>query len=331
MATIADVARLAGVSKSTVSHVVNGTRPVNPDTEAAVRNAMRMLAYTPNTIARSLARSRTNSVGVAIAALSNVYFGEIVAAIESECAAHGLTMLLADTHDDPDHELRMVQALHERRVDGMILAAAGGDRRTLDYLRERNVPTVLVDRAADASLDQVAVENTGAVRQLVQHLADHGHRRIGFLAGRAGLATTTERVDGFNRAVAELGLDDDRRLVVDGNSTQHDAERAVAQLCGLDDAPTAIVSGNNQMTIGTMLALRSLGRRAPDDVAVVGFDDFEWADVFEPRLTVIAQPCDAMGRQAVELLRRRLADGAATPITSRPAGHLVVRRSCGCP
>ena len=151
MATMADVARLAQVSKTTVSHVLNGTRSVHPQTEQAVREAMEMLAYTPNTIARSLARSTTNSIGVAISAISNFYFGEIVQAVEAECTALGFTMLLADTHDDADHEFRMVKALHERRVDGVILAPAdSSSHATLRYLSQRRVPTVLIDRAADA-------------------------------------------------------------------------------------------------------------------------------------------------------------------------------------
>lgn len=331
MATMADVARLAEVSKTTVSHVLNGTRSVHPITEATVRRAVEMLAYTPNTIARSLARSTTSSVGVAISAISNFYFGEIVQAIEAECTTLGFTMLLADTHDDADHELRMVRALHERRVDGVILAPAdSSSHTTLRYLSQRAVPTVLIDRAADASFDQVAVENTAAMAGLVEHLAGHGHRRIALLHGLHGLVTTEERLVGFHRACAANGLDRDPSLVVDGQSARQPAERAVERLLDLEQPPTAIVSANNQMTIGAMVALRRRGLAIPADIALAGFDDFEWTDLFEPRLTVVAQPCAEIGRTAMQLLRDRIADRDHPPRTVRPEATLHVRTSCGC-
>lgn len=331
VATMADVARLAQVSKTTVSHVLNGTRSVHPKTELAVRQATEMLAYTPNTIARSLARSITNSVGVAISAISNFYFGEIVQAIEAECTALGYTMLVADTHDDADHELRMVKALHERRVDGVILAPADNtSHTTLRYLSQRRVPTVLIDRAADASFDQVAVENTEAMMHLVDHVAGHGHRRIGLLHGLSGLVTSDERAVGFHRALRNNGLERDPRLVVDGRSAREPAEHAVERLLDLDDPPTAIVSGNNQMTIGAMIALRRRGLAVPGDIALVGFDDFEWTDLFEPRLTVIAQPCTEIGQTAMQLLRNRIELPDHPPVTVRPEAALRVRTSCGC-
>jgi len=331
MATMADVARLAQVSKTTVSHVLNGTRSVHPRTELAVRQAMDMLAYTPNTIARSLARSTTNSVGVAISAISNFYFGEIVQAIEAECTSLGFTMLLADTHDDADHELRMVKALHERRVDGVILAPAdSSSHTTLRYLSQRRVPTVLIDRAADASFDQVAVENTEAMMHLVEHLAGHGHKRIALLQGLAGLVTSDERAVGFQRALKNNVLDRDARLVVDGQSAREPAEHAVERLLDLDQPPTAIVSGNNQMTIGAMIALRRRGLSVPGDIALVGFDDFEWTDLFEPRLTVVAQPCAEIGQTAMQLLRNRIDGPDHPPVTVRPEATLRVRTSCGC-
>lgn len=331
MTTMADVARLAEVSKTTVSHVINRTRAVDPATEQAVRRAIDLLAYTPNTIARSLARSTTNSVGVAISAISNFYFGEIVQAIEEECTALDVTMLLADTHDDAEHELRMVRALHERRVDGLILAPADtSSHATLRYLHQRRVPTVLVDRAADASFDQVAVENTEAMMNLVDHLAGHGHRRIALLRGLTGLVTTQERAAGFRRAVKSNRLDDDPRLVVDGESASGPADHAVEQLLDLDDPPTAIVSGNNQMTIGAMIALRRRGKSVPADIALVGFDDFEWTNLFEPRLTVIGQPCQEIGRTAMRLLRDRIDRPDHPPVTVRPEATLHLRTSCGC-
>ncbi|PMU46747.1 LacI family transcriptional regulator, partial [Pseudomonas sp. GP01-A6] len=181
MATMEDVARIAGVSTSTVSHVLNGTRKVSPDTVQAVQDAIRQVGYIPNTLARSLARSTTNTIGVAISALSNHYFSETVHAIETECAKHGYMMLFVDTHDDPEQELRVVTTLHHRRVDGILLAPSTGSL-ALEYLQANQVPAVLVDRMMCDRFDQVGVENTLSTQVLVAHLIEHGHQRIGFIS-----------------------------------------------------------------------------------------------------------------------------------------------------
>jgi LacI family transcriptional regulator len=168
------VAAAAGVSTSTVSHVINKTRKVHPDTERAVLDAIERVGYSPNHLARALAGAPTQTVGVAISALSSHYFGEMVHAIEAECANCGLMMLLADTHEDPDYEVKVVQALHERRVDGILIApAASSTSGALAYLRERSVPTVLVDRFVGTTFDQIAVESRDAARSLVSHLVGY--------------------------------------------------------------------------------------------------------------------------------------------------------------
>src|SRR4030088_3034593 len=160
MVTMADVARHAEVSVSTVSHVLNRTRKVNAGTDEAVANAVRELGYVHNTLARSLARSRTNSIGVALTAITNIYFSEIVQAIEAECAANDHTLLLVDTHDEARVELRAVQALHQRRVDGVILAPSSDpEQQALRYLQKHAVPVVLIDRTINTAFDQVGVEN----------------------------------------------------------------------------------------------------------------------------------------------------------------------------
>jgi LacI family transcriptional regulator len=328
---MADVARRAGVSISTVSHVLNGTRKVRPVTARAVEDAVRAVGYTPNVLARALARSTTNTVGVALSAISNHYFGEIVQAIEAECTRHGLMILLADTHDDPIHELKVVEALHQRRVDGIVLAAAADpDQRVLGYLATNRLPTVLIDRLVSDHFDQIGVENRRATIDLVRHLLGHGHRRIGLISGLDGLATTVERLDGYKAALRGAGLPFDPGLVRSGGSIVEPARAACRQLLRQADPPTAIVTANNLMTIGAMQGLVEAGRRVPEDVALVGFDDFDWADCFSPRLTVMAQPCAQIGRRAAQLLLQRLIDPDGRRRTLRLRPTLRLRNSCGC-
>lgn len=324
-----DVASRAGVSTSTVSHVLNGTRKVSPASVQAVQQAIQALGYIPNTLARSLARSSTSTIGVAISALSNHYFSETVHAIESECAKHGYMMLFVDTHDDPEQELRVVTALHHRRVDGVILAPSN-DSKALEYLRTNQIPAVLVDRMMSAQFDQVGVENTQATQALITHLIGHGHRRIGFIAGRTGFSTTDERVAGYKAALQAAGLAFDPQLLVNGGSNTEPARQATVQLLGLDAPPTAIMAGNNLMTLGAMHALRDAQLEVPGQMALVGFDDFDWADFFVPRLTLIAQPVNDLGARAVHLLLQRMATPEATPHSVRLAPSLQLRNSCGC-
>lgn len=357
MATMVDVAQRAGVSTATVSHVLNDTRPVRPATRQAVLEAMDALGYTPNTLARSLVTSRTRSIGLAVSAISNPYFTEILQGVEARALEHGYGLLIADPHDDPEHERKVVQLLHERRVDGMIVAPSADPDELLAYLGKHDVPTVFLDRLVDTPtdasagipaetpdddssgaphgtsfrFDQVCTENAEPMAQLVTHLAELGHKRIGLVAGLPGLSTTTERVSGYRHGLANAGLPYDERLVAHGDSQSAAAERATHALLSLAAPPSALVTGNNAMTIGALRALRERGLSVPDDLALCCFDDFAWADLFTPRLTAISQPSKDIGAQAVRLLLERLASPSRPGRTVRLPSALVHRTSCGCP
>jgi LacI family transcriptional regulator len=326
-----DVARVAGVSASTVSHVLNETRFVKPQTRDTVLAAIRETGYSPNTIARSLARASTGLIGLAISVPTNPYFAELVHAIETQAGRHGYMLLLGDTRDDPVHERKIVRALRERRVDGLLLAASADPVETLDYLGAQRLPVVLIDRLPSLAFDWVGTENTESTARLVQHLGELGHARIGMVSGLAGLSTSAERLDGYLLGLARLGLPFDRRLVVPGRSRTEPASLAVRRLMGLPKPPTALVVANNLMTIGAVKELRRLGLRVPADIALVSFDDFQWAELFAPRLTTIAQPIRDFGVEAIRLLLHRLAEPERDPVAVRLQPAFMHRESCGCP
>lgn len=326
-----DVARRAGVSVATVSHVLNETRPVRPATREAVRSAIDELGYTHNTLARSLVTSRTHSIGLAVSATSNPYFTDILQGVESSALAHGYSLLIADPHDDPQHELRAVRLLHERRVDGLVVAPSARPEALLDYVRRAAIPTVFVDRLVDGPYDQVCAENEEPTAHLVTHLAEAGHTRIALVSGAHGLSTSTERVAGYRAGLDRAGLPFDAALVVGGDSRVEGGERATAALLALDAPPTALVTANNAMTMGALRALRTAGLRVPADIALAGFDGFAWADLFEPRLTVAEQPSRDIGAAALRLLVDRLAEPGREPRTVRLPCAFVHRGSCGCP
>jgi LacI family transcriptional regulator len=330
--TMGDVARIAGVSASTVSHVLNRTRKVDTATRMRVEAAIEQTGYRRNVVARSLAAGRTHTVGLSISALTNPYFGSLVHAVERALSDAGYVLIVGDSHDDVESEKRVTGSLLDRQVDGMIVApAAGSERVTLPVITRTGTPLVLIDRGVDdLDCDQVGPENFSAARSLTEHLLDLGHTRIAAVRGLAGISSTTERFDGYLAALGDRGIAVDAALVLDGESNTDVAEREVHTLMSDENRPTALVSLNNSMTIGTLKALRSLGLSIPADVALVCYDDFEWADLFEPKLTAAAQDVETIGATAVEMLLARIRREGVAPQRIRVPTTFHHRNSCGC-
>ncbi len=331
MTTMGDVARIAGVSASTVSHVLNGTRNVNAATRLRVEAAIEEVGYRRNGVARSLAAGRTHTVGLSISALTNPYFGSLVHAVERALSDAGYVLIVGDSHDEVASEQRVTGSLLDRQVDGMIVApAAGSEHTTLPEITRTGTPLVLIDRGVDVGCDRVVPENFASAKTLTEHLLDLGHRRVAVVRGLAGITSTIERFDGYCAALSGRGITVDPALVIDGESSTDVAERQVHALMSRADRPTALVSLNNAMTIGTLKAVRGLGLSIPGDVAFCCYDDFEWSDLFEPRLTAAAQDVETIGVKAVELLLRRIHgdDDAAQHIRVPTTFHH--RNSCGC-
>ncbi len=331
MTTIAEVAKIAGVSVSTVSHVLNKTRYVSPEKADRVSQVIAEVGYIPNTIARSLKLSSSSTVGLAISAISNPYFSDIICAVEAECSRRDLTVFLCDTQDEPERELAVIHQLHQRRVDGIILAPSPSPEKTLDYLIQKRVPCVLVDRFADPRFDQVGVNNQEAISSLVDHVVGMGHGRVGFITGQPGFTTTRERAYAFRRAMAAHGLDVPEGYVSRSNGNTGEAAVSAHKMLSLATPPTAIIANNNLTMIGIMRATRERNLHVPRDISILGIDDFEWADYFEPRLTLVAQPCNDIGQQAANLLVERIADPEGARQTLRLDPNLKIRASCRAP
>jgi len=210
-------------------------------------------------------------------------------------------------------------------------AGQATDKSGIRTAIDAHTPLVLVDRFAPAGCDQVASDGVEPMRALTAHLAANGHRRIGVVAGLTGISTSVERLQGYRDAVSALGLDSDPTLVVPGESDLEKTRAGVSALFSRPDRPTALVTTNNVMTLGSMRAFVDLGLRVPDDVALVCYDDFEWTDLFTPRLTAMAQDLATMGEQAVQLVLRRIADPTGDPQRIRVEPEFHHRDSCGCP
>jgi LacI family transcriptional regulator len=331
MATISDVARIAGVSLSTVSHVVNGTRPVREPTRERVLHAIAATGYAPDGIARALRRSRTDSVGLVVADTGQPVFADMVRGIEKEARAAGFILLLANSADDPARELESVRALQERRVDGLLLAGVGRSDPSLPALLEAGpTPVVLVDRLTASTFDQVGVENAPAMRALVRHLIVQGHRRIAVAVGDPDIPTLGERMQGYIQALQEARIDVDEALTIGAAGVNPDVRRGVTRLLRSSERPTAIVSCSTVLTVGVLQALRQLRLRTPDDLALVAFDQLAYPDLFSPRITTVIQPAVRIGQQAMRLMLRRLNQRDAPARTVRLKPVIFHGDSCGC-
>lgn len=331
MVKMADVAAAAGVSITTVSHALNNTRPVSDELRRRVLQAVSETGYTPNSVARALVTQNTMLIGVVMSFLSNPFFAPLVTQIDRTARRRGYTLLLTENHENASDEAREVKVMLDRRVDGIIIAPAARNlEQVIKQLAASGTPTVLVDRLAGGEFDEVGADNIEPTAQLVEHLAEHGHTRIGFISGRPGLSTTVERHAGYKLGLERSGLPYDRKLVRAGASEIGPARKAVEALMTGPNPPTALFSANNAMTVGALRGLRDLGLRVPDDVAVGAFDDFEWADLMAPRITTVAQPIPEIGSLATRLLLRRI-DGYAGPTERHALPSVFQRReSCGC-
>ncbi|MBB6568322.1 LacI family DNA-binding transcriptional regulator [Kribbella sandramycini] len=328
-----EVARAAGVSVSTVSHVVNGTRLVAPATRERVQRAMERLGYRHQPTARSLAAGSNRTIGLAITVASNPYWVELIQGIDGEATRAGLNLIIVDTRDDARYESAAVANLLAHRIEGLVIAPADHWRDlTLPMLRDHAIPYVVVDRIdPELRIDQVGVENETASTAIVDHLLSLGHTRIGMLSGIPGLSTSSERVRGYQLAHQHANVPVDPELIRVGSSSSEGGRKATWELLELDDRPTALFTGNSSMTIGALAAFHAAGVDVPKDMALACFDDFTWADLFSPGLTTVAQPSTAIGARAVQLLLRRMNDPGAPAQTIRLPAEIMHRQSCGCP
>ncbi|HEX3789187.1 MAG TPA: LacI family DNA-binding transcriptional regulator [Pseudonocardiaceae bacterium] len=331
MVTMRDVAELAGVSITTVSHVINKTRPVATDTVGRVLAAVETTGYTGDAIARSLVTGGTRSIGLALPLTGDPQLTALLRAVDAELTAAGHTLILADTHDEADREGAAVRALRSRRVDGVLLTpTTGAPEAVLPELRKAGVPTVLVGRMPEhTGFDQVGPENVQATSDLVRHLGELGHRRIALITGPDGVSTAAERALGYRLGLGRAKLVWDAELVASGPS--QDAAEALETLLALSAPPTAVVAGDNPALIGVLRAARRRGLRIGSDLALVAHEDVDWAELVDPAVTATAQPVEEIGRAAVRMLLERIANPDGPPRTVRLAPTLMHRQSCGCP
>ncbi|MGC8780499.1 MAG: LacI family DNA-binding transcriptional regulator [Anaerolineae bacterium] len=331
MATITDVAKRAGVSPVTVSRVLNNASNVNPETRARVMDAIHELGYVPNVAARSLRSKRMHSLALILPDITNSFWTTVARGVEDAAQAHGYAVLLCNTDENLAKQAGYLRLVASQRVDGVIIAPCDGDPDHVASLRERDMPTVVIDRqVAGWEVDRVRGDSLSGAYALVRHLIGLGHVQIAMISGPCGTSTADERVAGYRLALAEAGLSVDERLVRRGEfriSSGAQMTRAIFQ-AGL--RPTAIFAANNALAMGVIDAAGELGLRIPQDLALVCFDDLANSSRLFPFLTVAVQPAYEIGLKAAQLLLGRIETrGAEPPREIILPTRMIVRHSCG--
>jgi LacI family transcriptional regulator len=319
--TMVDVARVAGVSLKTVSRVVNDEPGVSSETALRVRQAVETLGYRANDVARSLRRGqRAATIGLVIEDVRNPFYSSIARAVEETARLSGHIVVIANSDENPVAERKAVGTLLSRQVTGLLIVPAGRDHSYLLEETRRGTPAVFMDRPpGNIEADAVLLDNAGGARLAADHLVRQGHRRVGVVGDPGTIYTVEQRVTEFRDALASMGVRLEDSLVRLGARDVSEAEAAMYELLSLKDSPSGVFATNNRASVGALRALRASGA----GVALVGFDDFELADVLS--VTVIRHDPLEMGRRAAELLLARLAGDDRAPQTIVLPTELVVR------
>jgi LacI family transcriptional regulator len=334
-ATINDVAREAGVSKSSVSAVMNGRPGVSPPTRARVLEVMSRLNYRPSgaAIARSSSRKR-RALGMVIKEMDNPYYTEVAIGARTEGRKHGYTLLVVSSEGDYEAEREAVELLCEQGVEGLILTPILTDDTDLSHLFElkrRNYPLVLLEEIRGLRASLVDIENVDASRQAVEHLMSLGHTRIVHFAGPEYSMHSTERLEGVHRAFSRSRqLLPDEAIVPAGAHLEDGYRTGLAYFRDLseEERPTAVTCYNDLVALGLLRALGELGLRVPDDVSVIGYDDLAMLDYLPVPLSSVHVPKQEMGRRATELLIRQIeSPDAVAPVREYLTGQLILRDS----
>jgi LacI family transcriptional regulator len=325
--TVLDVARLAGVGASTVSRCLRGGPHVRPEVRERIVRAIAELGYEPNEVARSLRGGRTNTLGVVFPHIANSFFSRCIQQIELEATRQGWTVMLLSHQESVAQQSKQLAVLRRSRVDGVILTPAPGTDPEQVRKELHGMPIVALDRPLWTSVDQVLLENRKAAELATRHLLDHGYREIACATASPEIYSFVERIAGYRAAMAKAGLAQELIVADDYPTLRAMAGETLRRRPNL----RAIISLSNMATFAVVQAIRDVKQESEREIAMIGFDDVDFATLVEPAITVIRQPTEAFGHEAVRLLIERLTQTAAEPAQQRslPA-ELVVRASCGC-
>lgn len=331
MPTILDVAKRAGVSIATVSNTLSGARFVTEELQKRVLRAIEELHYSPNSVAKSLRTGSSKVISIIISDFDNPFFAQVLQGAADAAFQLGYTLIMGTSHEVADTELRLIQTMISRQVDGIIIAPSADSNLFTNPDVNFGIHTILINRIPEGSnLPAVVTNEWEAAFEAVGHFIHLGHERIGIILPLKGLSTTKNRLRGYLDSLSANGIEVDQSLIIHGDSTIGGALEATKQLLSISRPPTAILSCGTTMTLGIMKALKNLHKKCPNDVAVIAFCNTPWAEISAPPLTCIVQPAYEIGRVGVEKLIRLIEEDNSGVPDERLASVMVHRESCGC-
>jgi LacI family transcriptional regulator len=307
MANIKDVAEKAGVSITTVSHVINETRYVSDDLKSRVLKTMEALNYRPNTLARSLRSGRSRTIGLVIPDISNLFFADISRKIEDKGFEYGYSVILCNTDDDFEKESRYIDVLLEKQVDGIIFISAGTSKQNSLNKMGMGIPIVIADRDIPSlTSDVVLIDNHEGGYKATIYLISLNHKRIACITGPSLMTPSALRVEGYKHALIESGIKIDDSLICQGDFRYESGEYCMRNLLNLSNPPTAVFVCNDMMALGAFRAIHESGKKIPEDISIIGFDNIPLSQTSYPTLTTMAQPTEDMANMAVDILVDRI-------------------------
>ncbi|KGX86609.1 LacI family DNA-binding transcriptional regulator [Pontibacillus litoralis] len=325
---ISDVAKKAGVSTTTVSRVINGERYVSEEKRTLVENAIKSLGYTPNRMARSLVRQRTNLIGVIVPQVNLSFYYSIITIMEKAAYEQGYNLFICNTMHNAQKEFRYLKLCKEMQVDGLICMHEQLHSRSLQFIEEWGIHTVSASGEMDTvNMPSILIDNHQAAKEMTNHLLSLGHRHIHFIAGTSEPhATLTKRLAGFHDAINECDEDIIHDIAYGDYSLQSGYE-AMQHFIDQDNVPTAVFAISDDVAIGAINCLKVNGKRVPEDITIVGFDGSDISKHFIPRLTTIEQPIEDIGRETVSSLIKLINGGEISDKTMVPY-QLFIGGSC---
>jgi LacI family transcriptional regulator len=328
MATIYEVSKLAGVSLATVSRVINNSGKVRPATQQKVEAAMQELGYRPNSIAQSLASSRSNSIGILVPELHGPFFGNMLSSIESELRAYGKHVIITAGHSDREREMESIAFLASRQCDALILHIYAASNEYVLGLRNEGVRIALIGRDLPEMPDScISIDNEMGEYLATRSLIELGHAELAYIAGPLWKSDGQGRMAGFKRALAEAGIPFDERRVTEGTYQEPSGQRAMRELLERDIRFSALACGNDEMAAGAIAVAREHGMDLPRDLSVIGFDNVFFTRYMHPALSTVHYPIEVMGRMAARCVLRDVYGIKGLPIQNRFEPQLISRAS----
>lgn len=330
MPTVLDVAKVAGVAPITVSRVINNSGYISEVTREKVETAIKELGYVPNILARGLRSKRTHALALVVADITNPYFTSMARGVEDVAGSNDYTVIYCNTDESETKEDKYANILVQRQMDGVLLVPAGGNAKTVKFLEDNKIDVVVLDRRIPGKeTNLVCSDSVNGAQELTDLLIKLGHQRIAIITGPDNVSTSTDRVVGYRNSLHAAGLSANEQVYF-GGFNQQTGYKSTKIAMRSSQKPTAFFAANNFILIGVVKALRELNLKVPEDVSVVGFDDFPESMLIEPFFTVAIQPAYEMGQKAAELLIKQInGEIVDNPQTIILPTEIIIRRSAG--